>query len=187
MLFRKSSNLFLSFSLICEVCNVHCKCFLKLFFQVLKIVYYNFKYLRLSLRFSFLCCVVFLCFARLRPVYYVPNVTICLDCPSVFSNVFTVFRLLTDFVCLYTYAFWLSLCKIVRSSVILLLPSFIMSNMKRQTYRKVNNKLCHIELYIIYYTSQQWEVQTHNKLIPYIVDLLEYIGIRGNVQNYLRK
>jgi hypothetical protein len=27
MLFRKSSNLFLSFSLICEVCNVHCKCF----------------------------------------------------------------------------------------------------------------------------------------------------------------
>ena len=36
----------------------------------------------------------------------------------------TVFRLLTDFVCLYTYEFWLSLCKIVRSSVILLLPLF---------------------------------------------------------------
>ena len=36
-------------------------------------------------------------------------------------TVFTVFRLLTDFVCLYTYEFWLSLCKIVRSSVILLL------------------------------------------------------------------
>jgi hypothetical protein len=35
---------------------------------------------------------------------------------------FTVFRLLTDFVCLYNYEFWLSLCKIVRSSVILLLP-----------------------------------------------------------------
>ena len=30
--------------------------------------------------------------------------------------------LLTDFVCLYNYEFWLSLCKIVRSSVILLLP-----------------------------------------------------------------
>ena len=29
---------------------------------------------------------------------------------------------LTDFVCLYTYEFWLSLWKIVRSSVILLLP-----------------------------------------------------------------
>jgi hypothetical protein len=37
-------------------------------------------------------------------------------------TVFTVFRLLTDFVCLYNYDFWLSLCKIVRSSVILLLP-----------------------------------------------------------------
>ena len=36
----------------------------------------------------------------------------------------TVFRLLTDFVCLYTYEFWLSLCKIVRSSVILLLSLF---------------------------------------------------------------
>jgi hypothetical protein len=32
---------------------------------------------------------------------------------------------ITDFVCLYTYEFWLSLCKIVRSSVILLLPLFI--------------------------------------------------------------
>jgi hypothetical protein len=40
-------------------------------------------------------------------------------------TVFTVFRLLTDFVCLYNYEFWLSLCKIVRSSVILLLPLFM--------------------------------------------------------------
>jgi hypothetical protein len=37
---------------------------------------------------------------------------------------FSVFRLLTDFVCLYTYEFLLSLCKIVRSSVILLLSLF---------------------------------------------------------------
>jgi hypothetical protein len=36
--------------------------------------------------------------------------------------IFTVFRLLTDFVCLYDYEFCLSLCKIVRTSVILLLP-----------------------------------------------------------------
>jgi hypothetical protein len=43
---------------------------------------------------------------------------------SAFITVFTVFRLLTDFVCLYNYEFWLSLCKIVRSSVILLLPLF---------------------------------------------------------------
>ena len=41
-------------------------------------------------------------------------------------TVFTVFRLLTDFVCLYNYEFGLSLCKIVRSSVILLLPLFVL-------------------------------------------------------------
>jgi hypothetical protein len=41
-----------------------------------------------------------------------------------FITVFTVFRLLTDFVCLYTYELWFSLCKIVRSWVILLLPLF---------------------------------------------------------------
>jgi hypothetical protein len=35
---------------------------------------------------------------------------------------FVIFRLLTDFVCLYTYEFRLFLFKIVRSSVILLLP-----------------------------------------------------------------
>jgi hypothetical protein len=40
-------------------------------------------------------------------------------------TVFTVFRLLTDCVCLYTYEFWFSLWKIVRSSVILLLPLFV--------------------------------------------------------------
>jgi hypothetical protein len=39
-------------------------------------------------------------------------------------TVFTVFRLLTDFVCLYNYEFLLSLCKIARSSVIFLLPLF---------------------------------------------------------------
>jgi hypothetical protein len=36
--------------------------------------------------------------------------------------------LLTDFVCLYNYEFWLSLCKIIRSSVILLLPLFSFSH-----------------------------------------------------------
>jgi hypothetical protein len=41
-------------------------------------------------------------------------------------TVFTVFRMLTDFVCLYNYEFRLFLCKIVRSSVILLLPLFML-------------------------------------------------------------
>jgi hypothetical protein len=44
--------------------------------------------------------------------------------PSQGHYVFTVLRLLTDFVCLYNYEFLLSLCKIARSSVILLLPLF---------------------------------------------------------------
>jgi hypothetical protein len=42
--------------------------------------------------------------------------TVCFYCMILLSV------LLTDFVYLYTYEFWLSLCKIVRSSVILLLP-----------------------------------------------------------------
>jgi prepilin signal peptidase PulO-like enzyme (type II secretory pathway) len=41
---------------------------------------------------------------------------------------FSIFQLLTDFVCLYTYEFWLSLCKIARSSVILLLPLFTLAS-----------------------------------------------------------
>ena len=42
--------------------------------------------------------------------------------------------LLTDFVCLYTYEFWLSLCKIVRSSVILLLPLFTINIFNTSLY-----------------------------------------------------
>jgi hypothetical protein len=56
-------------------------------------------------------------------IFGVGVVLVCLYQVRVIT-VFTVFRLLTDFVCLYNYEFWLSLCKIVRSSVILLLPLF---------------------------------------------------------------
>ena len=49
------------------------------------------------------------------------NVNIMLYINQIYVNTiihrqFTVFRMLTDFVCLYNYEFWLSLCKIVRSS-----------------------------------------------------------------------
>ena len=56
-------------------------------------------------------------------------------------TVFTVFRLLTDFVCLYTYEFWLSLCRIARSSVILLLPLFLWNspNMYILVWKHTNN------------------------------------------------
>ena len=43
--------------------------------------------------------------------------------PDTLANVLAL--LLTDFVCLYTYEFWLSLWKIVQSSVVLLLPLFM--------------------------------------------------------------
>jgi hypothetical protein len=42
--------------------------------------------------------------------------------------------LLTDFVCLYTYEFWLSLCKIVLSSVILLLPLYLVAKYNHPCY-----------------------------------------------------
>ena len=54
-----------------------------------------------------------------------PTISLEMPVPSQGHYVFTVFRLLTDFVCLYSYEFWLSLCKIVRSSEILLLPLII--------------------------------------------------------------
>jgi hypothetical protein len=63
-------------------------------------------------------------------------------------TVFTIFRLLTDFVCLYNYEFWLALCKIVRSSLILFTDNIqvvspFFSNVVRKNYmvNKGNNKI----------------------------------------------
>ena len=47
------------------------------------------------------------------------------------KTVMTLTWLLTDFVCLYNYEFGLSLCKIVRSSVILLLPLLVQAFLKK--------------------------------------------------------
>ena len=63
--------------------------------------------------------------------------------------VFTVFRLLTDFFCLYNYEFLLSLCKIVRSSVILLLPLFIKASV--QIWDFMFYLCCRDIYYVIYY------------------------------------
>ena len=60
--------------------------------------------------------------------------------------VFTVFRLLTDFVCLYTYEFWLSLWKIVRSSVILLFP--LCTWWRRSFYYRNHKWYVHIMSYL---------------------------------------
>jgi hypothetical protein len=82
------------------------------------------------------------------------------DIPNIFSisiwkclyqvriiAVFPVFRLLTDFVCVYTYEFWLYLWRIVRSSVVLLLPLFSHTLLKKvmvlvgNQYKYVTNLL----------------------------------------------
>jgi hypothetical protein len=57
-----------------------------------------------------------------------------------YITVFTVFRLLTDFVCLYNYEFWLSLCKIVRSSVILVLPLYTTKDRVTRTSLKTEGE-----------------------------------------------
>ena len=68
-------------------------------------------------------CVVFLCFFFCK-IRYVPSfLWKCLYQVRVIA-VFPVFRLLTDFACLLTYEFCLSLWKIARCSVILLLSLF---------------------------------------------------------------
>jgi hypothetical protein len=71
-------------------------------------------------------------------------------------TVFTVFRLLTDFVCLYTYEFWLSLWKIVRSSVILLLPLFQCVDVFHFTL--IRHSVVFMD------TSSTWWVEGHNFL-----------------------
>ena len=60
-------------------------------------------------------------------------------------------NLLTDFVCLYNYEFWLSLCKIARSSVILLLPLFVLYiSTYILTIRAINEWYLHIILIFIF-------------------------------------
>jgi hypothetical protein len=59
---------------------------------------------------------------------------------TVLKSVFTVFRLLTDFVCLYNYEFWFSICKIVRSSVIVLLPLSNKANRRKRQIQHTNTR-----------------------------------------------
>jgi hypothetical protein len=63
-----------------------------------------------------------------------------------------LFRLLTDFVCLYTYEFCLSLCKIVRSSVILLLPFFSKNDTLNRKYVMKSIK----QTQTIFYTAESY-------------------------------
>jgi hypothetical protein len=63
-------------------------------------------------------------------------------------------RFLTDFVCLYIYELWLSLCKIVRSSVILLLPLIYIY-------------LCFLFVicYLLFVDSNRWHIPCNSILL----------------------
>ena len=72
-----------------------------------------------------------------------PTISLEMPVPSQGHYGFPVFRLLTDFVCLYTYEFCLSLRKISRSSVILLLPlsARCRPDAMNEKFRKVDTHL----------------------------------------------
>ena len=69
-----------------------------------------------------------------------PTISLEMPVPVRVITVFTVFQLLTDFVCLYTYEFLLSLCKIARSSVILLLSLYTIHSTKTITHTPYEDK-----------------------------------------------
>ena len=104
-----------------------------------------------------------------------PIDTVCIHvdpCRWVFRSsrvimVFTVFRLLTDFVYLYTYEFWLSLCKIVRSSVILLLPLYTATSKQSIENRETvwrSNRLDETEFFSQYFVFFQLVPQNKHGL-----------------------
>ena len=96
--------------------------------------------------------------------------------------VFTVFRLLTDFVCLYNYEFWLSLCKIVRSSVILLLPLFTYS-------LYICTKMLYVHLVLLIY--KYWNVSLvfccflEHWIILLSLIFVIYTFLNRNILNFL--
>ena len=102
---------------------------------------------------SFVFCVVFCRFLfvllwfffwPLRCLFFI-DIQNCIAPVVSFNSSYkpTVFRLLTDFVCLYNCEFWLSLCKIVRSLVILLLPLFLQT--RHNIISRRFNTLCKTE------------------------------------------
>ena len=93
---------------------LHCHIFLSNWLQ--QHAYLQLKYIDAP---YFICN--YLYFSAVKS-YYSLSVTGCLRV----ITIFTVFRLLTDFVCLYNYEFWLSLCKIIMNFVITLIFNCIL-------------------------------------------------------------
>jgi hypothetical protein len=107
------------------------------------------QYWPLSLQVLTGCMPIFSCIKVNNFKISMYRVKIWFNPPFRVITVFTVFRLLTDFVCLYTYEFWLSLCKIVRSSVILLLPLF--SVMRADIFINISYKGAKFFLFFIFF------------------------------------
>jgi hypothetical protein len=59
-------------------------------------------------------------------------------------TVFTVFRLLTDFVCLYNYEFWLSLCKCYINKLLCVFDFFLKHGNNWLCSKETTSLLCHI-------------------------------------------
>ena len=99
-------------------------------------------------------------------------------------TVFTVFRLLTDFVCLYNYEFGLSLCKIVRSSVILLLPLFQHTILRsRQSFLNLTSKWS-----VLIRKVAEWSFMVFRVIRPYMymtkhLDMLSVFPVSNSLDD----
>ena len=67
------------------------------------------------------------------------------------------FPVVNWFVCLYTYEFWLSLCKIVRSSVIFVLPLFRNITEIVRSWRQFHNPQSYISLAATFHRHNRLE------------------------------
>jgi hypothetical protein len=82
---------------------------------------------------------------------------------------------LDDFVCLYTYEFWLSLCKIARSSVILLLPLwFDFQQLIHVTYFK------NVSFFYKFSSSKTSQTSTLRYIWLHMNSKVDYRGYNGS-------
>jgi hypothetical protein len=86
-----------------------------------------------------------------------PTISLEIPVPSQGHYGFHSFPVVDWFFCLYTYEFWHSLCKIVRSSVILLLPLFLVLSQTKWIERLLRGDLSYKATFSL---SQGWPLNT---------------------------
>ena len=98
-----------------------------------------------------------------------PTISLEMPVPSQSHYGFHSFPWLTDFVCLYTYEFWLSLCKIVRSSEILLLPLYIIYiTIGENTLSRLHHYLLNTNV-VLWWMSAR--ISAHNVIVFFVIIL----------------